>query len=72
MKILKKLQILESSVKLTQDQVMSRIKAGNIKENNGYLDSDEINVIIELSNEPLITLYNNKYSDDYKSVSDFF
>lgn len=66
-----KLQILESSVKLTQDQVMSRIKAGNIKENNGYLDSDEINVIIELSNEPLITLYNNKYSDDYKSVSDF-
>ena len=66
-----KLQILESSVKLTQDQVVSRIKAGNIKENNGYLDSDEINVIIELSNEPLITLYNNKYYDSYKSVSEF-
>lgn len=63
------LQILKSDLKLTQEQVMSQIKAENIKKNNGYLDNDVITVLITLSENPLIDLYNSSLSS--LSLSDF-
>ena len=66
-----KLQILKSDLKLTQEQVMSRIKAENIKKNNGYLDTDEIITMVTLDGESLIESYNNRYSVLYKTVSEY-
>ena len=57
-----KLQILKTDLKLTQEQVMSRIKAQYLIENNGYKDSDEVIVMIKLNNESLIDTYNSKSS----------
>lgn len=65
------LQILKSDLKLTQEQVMSQIKAEHIKKNNGYLDSDEIIAIITLSEDALIDIYNNEYASKIESVSEF-
>ena len=62
------LQILRSDLKLTQEQVMSQMKADNIKKNNGYVDNDEIITLIQLEDEALIDSYINTYSD--KSDSD--
>ena len=36
-----KLQILDSDLKLTQDQVMTQVKAEYLIENNGYKDTDD-------------------------------
>ena len=66
-----KLQILKTDLKLTQEQVMSRIKAQYLLENNGYKDSDEVIVMIKLNNESLIDTYNSKYSSKFESVSKY-
>lgn len=68
---LNQLQILKTDLKLTQEQVLSRIKAEHIKENNGYLDSDEIIVMLSLEDEPLIKSYNEEYYEKYNSVADY-
>ena len=65
------LQILRSDLKLTQEQVMSQMKADNIKKNNGYVDNDEIITLIQLEDEALIDSYINTYSDKSDSVAEF-
>ena len=65
-----KLQILNSDLKLTQEQVMSQIKAEHLLENNGYVDTDEVIIMLTLKEEALIDVYNSKYSN-YKSVSEY-
>lgn len=65
------LEIFRTDFKVDQEQRLSKIKAENLKKNNGYLDSDEIVVLINLSNEPLIDTYNNYYSSKVKSVSEY-
>ena len=52
------LQIFKTDLKLTQDQVLSQIKAEYLKENKGYLDSDEVKVLVTLKSDALIDLYN--------------
>lgn len=64
------LQLLRTDIKLTQDQLLSRIKAEHIKENNGYIDSDEIVALITLPDEPLIYTFNNTTTYE-KSVADY-
>ncbi len=65
------LQILKTDLKLTQEQVLSQIKADHIKENGGYLDSDEIVAIITLPDESLIETYNKENSSLVDTVSSF-
>lgn len=65
------LQILKSDLKLTQEQVLSKIKAEHIKENGGYLNSDEIVVLIKLSENALIDTYNKKANTNVKSIAEY-
>ena len=51
------LQILKSNAKLTQDQLLSKIKAEYLIANGGYLDSDPIVAIITLPGESLVDSY---------------
>ena len=66
-----KLQILKTDLKLTQEQVMSQIKAQYLLENNGYKDDDEIIIMITLDEDSLIDTYNAKYADTIESVSKY-
>ncbi len=52
-----KLQILSTGNKLTQEQMMSQIKAEHLKENKGYLDSDKIIAFVQLPGKTLIDKY---------------
>ncbi len=49
-----KLQILSTGSKLTQEQMLSQIKAEHLKENKGYLDTDKIVVLVCLPGNSLI------------------
>ncbi len=48
------LQILSTGSKLTQEQMLSQIKAEHLKENKGYLDSDEITLLVCLPGTSLV------------------
>jgi len=64
------LEILNSSIKITQESIASRIKAEYLIENGGYKDDDEIIVMINLSDSALLDTYlENDYG--YNSVSEF-
>lgn len=65
------LQFMKSDLKLTQEQVMSQIKAEHLLENKGYLDSDEIITLIQLEGDALIDDYIENYSIKSKNVSAF-
>lgn len=65
------LRIFNTDLKLTQDQVTSQIRADLLKQNDGYLDSDEIAVMITLEDAPLADDYIDKYSSVYDSVADY-
>ncbi len=65
------LQILKSDLKLTQEQVMSQIKAEHLIENNGYLDSDEVVTIITLDSPSVIDNYLESGYLTYKSISEY-
>lgn len=65
------LRIFNTGLKLTQDQVASQIKADLLKQNNGYLDSDKITVMITLEDAPLADDYIDEYSSQYNSVADY-
>ena len=64
------LGILRTDAKLTQDQVMSQIKAEYLLENNGYKADDKVVVMLTLKDEALIDTYNRRYSD-MGSVADY-
>ena len=63
------LQILKSNAKLTQDQLLSRIKAEYLITNGGYADSDPIVAIITLPGASLIDSYMS--TSAVGSVSDY-
>ncbi|MBR2892056.1 MAG: leucine-rich repeat protein [Bacilli bacterium] len=65
------LQIFRTDLELTQDQKLSQIKKEHLIENKGYLDSDEVVIVINLKNAPLIETYNKKYSNTISSVSEY-
>lgn len=57
------LQILEADSLFSQEQLLSRIKAEHLKLNNGYLDTDELSIIITLRGDSLIDTFNKDYID---------
>ncbi len=65
------LRIFNTDLKLTQDQIASQIKADLLKQNNGYLDSDQITVMITLEDTALADDYIDRYSSQYDSVADY-
>ena len=65
------LPLLLTDAEVSQESRLNMMKAEAIKENNGYLDSDEISVIIELDSNSLIDEYNANYADKYQSVIDY-
>ncbi len=65
------LDILRTDLKLTQEQVLSRIKAKRLIENGGYLASDEIVTLITLPDDALIDTYNNEAYKYVDKVADY-
>lgn len=65
------LQILRSDLKLTQEQVMSRIKANHLIENKGYIDTDEVVSIVTLPGDSLIDAYLDGEQLFYSSVAEY-
>ncbi len=51
------IKLIKSDFKFTQEQMLSRIKAEYLKENNGYQDDDEITVIVSLAGDSVIDAY---------------
>ena len=65
------LEIFRTDLKVNPEQRLSQIKAEHLKKNNGYLDSDEIVILINLKRDPLIETYNTYYSKEINSVSEY-
>ena len=65
------LQILKSDFKLSEEDMVSRIKAEYLIENNGYNDNDEVVVMINLGGQSLVDVYTEKYAYAYSSVAQF-
>ena len=65
------LQIFKTDLKLSQEQVMSQIKAEHLLENKGYLPNDELVILINLNKESLIETYNSTEIDNVKSVGEY-
>lgn len=65
------LQIFKTDMNLSQEQVLSQIKAERLIENNGYLDNDEVVVMVVLDDDAVIDIYNDKYFDHVDSVASF-
>ncbi len=64
-----RLQIVKSDMKLTQEDVASRIKAEYLIKQGGYKDSDPVVVMINLTGDSVIDAYNNGASNG--SVADY-
>lgn len=65
------IQLLRQDKKLTQEQVLSRIKAEKLIENNGYKDDDEITVMVKLNDASLVESFNSGANATFKSVADY-
>lgn len=65
------LRVFNTGLKLTQKELLDRIKADYLKENKGYLDTDEIVVMVSLEGKSLIDDYIDEYSNDYSSVAEY-
>lgn len=63
--------LLLTDANVSQESRLSMMKASAIKENNGYLDSDEVSLIIELDSDSLIDEYINVYSTKYDTIADY-
>ena len=66
-----KLQIFKTDLQLSQEQVMSQIKAEHLLENKGYLPNDELVILINLNKESLIETYNSTNTSNVKSVGEY-
>ena len=64
------LNVIKYGDKLTQDQVMSQIKAQYLIENGGYKDTDEVVVMVAVDGESLIETFNGGKTET-KSVSEY-
>ena len=64
------LNVIKYGDKLTQDQVMSQIKAQYLIENGGYKDTDEVVVMVAVDGESLIETFNGGKTEA-KSVSEY-
>ena len=65
------LRVIKTDGQLDNASKQNMIKAEYLIKNNGYKDSDEIDVIITMEDESLLDLY-NQYGTRYSSVSEFY
>ncbi len=65
------LQLLKSDFKLSEADMVNRIKAEYLLENDGYKSDDEIIVMVALESQSLLDHYLDNYQGKYKSVGDF-
>ena len=65
------LRIFNTGLHLTQDELLDQIKADYLVKNQGYLDTDEIVVMVTLDGTSLIDDYVDEYSSQYASVSEY-
>ncbi len=65
------LRVIKTDGQLDNASKQNMIKAEYLIKNNGYKDSDEINVIITMEDDSLLDLY-NQYGTRYSSVSEFY
>lgn len=65
------LRIFNTGLRLTQDELLDQIKADYLVKNQGYLDTDEIVVMVTLDGTSLIDDYVDEYSSQYASVSEY-
>ena len=63
------LELFKQDGNISQEQLLSRIKAKKLIENNGYKDSDEVTVMITLPENSLVETFNSGSS--FKSVADY-
>ena len=61
------LLLFNTELNLTQEQIMSKIKADYLISNEGYLPDDELVVLITLKDDCLIDVYNDNYDNLYLS-----
>lgn len=66
------IKLLKSDMKISQDDMLSRIKAERLIENNGYSADDEITAIIRLEEESLAETYASEGLDrTYDSLAEY-
>ena len=65
------IELLKQDNKLTQEQLLSRIKAERLIENNGYKDSDVITVMVTMPEKPLIDTFNEDKSATFATVAEY-
>lgn len=65
-----KLKIMLSDAEVDQQSRLSQMRADLLRQNQGYLDSDEVTVILELQGSSLID-YNLGLTNPYGSVADY-
>ena len=64
------LQLLKSDFKLPESDMVNRIKAEYLLENDGYKSDDEIIVMVALESKSLLDRYLDDYQGTYNSVGD--
>ena len=64
------LQLLKSDFKLSESDMVNRIKAEYLIQNNGYKSNDEVVVMVALEGKSLLDRYLDDYQDDFSSVGE--
>ena len=65
------IELLRQDSKLTQEQVLSRIKAEKLIENKGYKDDDAIKVMVKLPETSLVESFNSGANATFGSVAEY-
>lgn len=66
-----KIELLKQDNNLTQDQILSRIKAKKLIENQGYKDDDQVTVMVTLPQNSLVDSFNAGASKSFNTVADY-
>jgi subtilisin family serine protease len=64
------LQLLKSDFKLSESDMVNRIKAEYLIENDGYKSNDEVVVMVALEGKSLLDRYLDDYQGDFSSVGE--
>ena len=66
-----KLNVLRSDAQVDQESRASMMKADLLKKQDGYLDSDEVTIIVQLDDSALIDYYLDSTDGKYDSVASY-
>ena len=65
------IELLKQDNKLTQEQLLSRIKAEKLIKNNGYRDSDVVTVMVTMPEKPLVDTFIEGKSAIFQTVAEY-